>query len=81
MIRGEDGDGRVNRIYTDYLTGPLFTEFSAQVVQALHVPESDVMTVQGEDEPSTSAPESTLEDYLVDESALSPSSDVLQRPN
>jgi len=24
---------------TDYLTGPLFAEFSAQVVQALHVPE------------------------------------------
>jgi len=39
------------------------------------------MTVQGEDEPSMSATENTLEDYLVDESALSPLSDVLQRPD
>ena len=81
LIRYEDGDGRVNRIYTDYLTGPLFAEFSAQVVQALHVPESEVMTAQGEDEPSMSTPENTLEDHLVDESALSSSSHVLQRPN
>lgn len=81
MIRDEDGDGRVNHIYTDYLTGPLFAEFSAQVVQALHVPESEVMTAQGEDEPSMSVPENTLDDYLVDESVLSSSSDVLQRPN
>lgn len=49
VIHDEDGDGRVNRIYTDYLTGPLFAEFSVQVVQALHVPESEVMTAQGED--------------------------------
>ena len=81
LIRDKDGDGRVNRIYTDYLTGPVFAEFSAQVVQALHVPESEVMPAHGEDELSMSAPENTLEDHLADESALSSSSHALQRPN
>ena len=81
LIRDKDEDGRVNQIYTDCLTGPLFAEFSAQVVQALHVPESEVMTAQGKDEPSMSVPENTLEDYLVDESALSSSSNAFQRPN
>jgi len=77
LICDEDGNGRVNRIYTDCLSGPLFAEFSDIVVQDLHVH----VPAQEEDEPSTVAPENTLEDYLADESALSRSSDLVQRPS
>ena len=44
IIRDESQDGKVMRIYTDYLTGPLFAELAAKI--ALGHTESDDMSLE-----------------------------------
>ena len=75
LIRDEDEDGTVHRIYTDYLTGPLF-EFPAQTEE----PASVDSAMQDDSEQSTVASEKSVEDNCT-RTNESPSSDALQEPS
>ena len=68
LIRDEDEDGTVHRIYTDYLTGPLF-EFPAQTEE----PASVDSAMQDDSEQSAVASEQLVEDNCTSKIETPPS--------
>ena len=63
IIRDESQDGKVMRIYTDYLTGPLFAELAAKI--ALDHTESEDKSL----EPNLTSFNNALEDDLEEENS------------
>ena len=67
IIRDESQDGKVMRIYTDYLTGPLFAELAAKI--ALDNIESEDMSLEPDGKHLTASFSNALEEDLEEENS------------
>ena len=67
IIRDESQDGKVMRIYTDYLTGPLFAELAAKI--ALGHTESDDMSLEPDSKHLTTSFNNALEEDPEEENS------------